>query len=99
MPLQDRSRLRIGFLQIDAPILQLIERYPDVAHRASHIGSRRDHAEVAVQILQLRLAMALRAGFIEHLEILRTFRSVSSSGKELTTIDRLACPPVKPTDL
>ena len=94
MPLQHGNRLRVGFLQIDAPVLQFIERYPRVGHRAPYLGSRRDDTKVAVEILQLRFAMAGRTGFIQHLKALRRFPSVSC-----ITINRMECPPVKPTDL
>src|SRR5260370_15734167 len=57
MPLQHGARQRIGFLQVDAPVFQLIERNPRIGHRAAHIGPRRDHAEIAIQILHLRFAM------------------------------------------
>jgi len=58
MPLQHRARDRVGLLQIDAPVFQLVERYPRIGHRAAHVGARRGHAEIAIQILHLRFAMA-----------------------------------------
>ncbi len=71
MPLQHRGRQRIGLLQVDAPVFQLVERDPNVGHRAAHIGSRRGHAEIAVQILHLRFAMARGAEFIQQCRKLR----------------------------
>src|SRR5258708_7741750 len=69
MPLQDRGRDRVGFLQVDAPILQFVERNAGIGNGATYIGSRRDHAEIAVQILHLRLAMTRGAEFIKHVEL------------------------------
>src|SRR6202790_1889836 len=66
MPLQHRARDGVGLLQVDAPIFQLVERYPRIGHRAAHIGSRRYHAEIAIEILHLRLAMARGTEFIQH---------------------------------
>jgi hypothetical protein len=94
MPLQHGDRLRVGFLQIDAPVFQFVQRYTRVGYRAPYEGSRRDHTKVAVEILQLRFAVAWRTGFIQHLKALRRFPSVS-----VITINRVECPPVKPTDL
>src|SRR5216684_631937 len=71
MPLQHRGWDRVGFLQVDAPVFQLVERYPCIGHRAAHVGSRRDHPEIAIQILYLRLAMARGTEFIQHGWILR----------------------------
>src|SRR3984893_645687 len=71
MPLQHRARDGVGLLQVDAPIFQLVERYPRIGHRAAHIGSRRYHAEIAIQILHLRFAMARGTEFIQHGRILR----------------------------
>jgi hypothetical protein len=42
-----------------------------ISHRAADIGSRRDHAEIAIQILHLRFAMARGTEFIQHVFILR----------------------------
>ena len=57
MPLQHGAGDGIGLLQVDAPIFQFVEWYPYIGHRAAHIGSRRDHAEITIQILHLRFAM------------------------------------------
>jgi hypothetical protein len=65
MPLQHRARDGVGLLQIDAPVFQLVEGYPRVGHRAPHIGSWRVHAEIAVQLLHLRFAMARGPEFIQ----------------------------------
>ena len=66
MPLQHRARHGVGLLQVDAPIFQLVERYADIGHRAAHIGSRRDHPEITVEILDLRFAVSRRTEFIQH---------------------------------
>ena len=66
MPLQNRVWQSIGFLQIDAPVLQLVKRYPRVGHCAPDVRARRDHAEIAVQILHLRLAMPRGREFVQH---------------------------------
>src|SRR5436309_834795 len=66
MTLQHRDRNGVGFLQVDAPVFQFIKRYARVAHGTANIGSRRDHAEVAVQILYLRFAVTRRPEFIQH---------------------------------
>src|SRR6516165_2856246 len=65
MPLQNGARYRIGLLQVDAPIFQLIERDPRIGHRAAHIGSRRDDAEIAVEILDLCFAVARGAELVQ----------------------------------
>ena len=66
MPLQHRGGNGVGLLQIDAPVFEFVERYARIGHRAAHIGSRRDHAEIAIQILHLRFAMARGTEFIQH---------------------------------
>jgi hypothetical protein len=66
MSLQDGGRRCIGFLQIDAPIFQLVERYPHIGDRATNKGSGRDHTEITVEILHLRFAMARGAEFVQH---------------------------------
>src|ERR1700761_7108695 len=64
--LKHSGRHAVGFLQIDAPVFQFVERNPCVRDGATHIGSRRDHAEIAVEILHLRFAMARGTEFIQH---------------------------------
>ena len=76
---------RIGLLQIDAPVFQLVERDPHVGDRAAHIGSGRDHAEIAVQILHLRFAMARGTEFIQHG---RTLRLAGPRGPALSVFSR-----------
>src|SRR3982074_3445335 len=65
MPLQPRARDRVGLLPVDAPIFQFVERYPRFGHRATHIGPRRNHAEIAVQILHVGFAMARGTEFVQ----------------------------------
>ena len=66
MPLQHRAGRGVSFLTIDAPIFQFIEWNPHVGYRATHKGSRRDHAEIAVEKLQLCLAMTGGTEFVQH---------------------------------
>ena len=56
LPLQHRFGRGIGFLQVDAPVAQLLERNGDAGHRATHEGARPHHAEIAVEIFDLGLA-------------------------------------------
>src|SRR5712691_5191423 len=56
MALQHRLRAGIGFLQVDAPVFQLLERDRDAGDGAAHERPRPDHAEVAVEELDVRLA-------------------------------------------
>src|SRR5258705_9030449 len=69
MPLQHGAGDSVGLLQIDAPVFQFVERYPRIGHRAAHVSSRRDHAEIAIQILHLGFAMARGTEFIQHGEV------------------------------
>ena len=70
MPLQDGFRRRIGFLQIDAPVFQLIERNVFAGHGAAHIGAGLDNAKIAVQIFDFGFAVSGRSEFIEHVIVL-----------------------------
>src|SRR6058998_2374745 len=102
MPLQYGARDRIGLLQIDAPVFQFVERDPHVGDGAAHIGSWRDHAEIAVQILHLRFAMARGTEFIEHRKPLRLAArglALSIFSKFRSIINRSYCPPRKLTYL
>src|SRR3954468_24957162 len=71
VPLQHRLRLGIGLLQIDAPVFQLVERNAYVGDGAADIGSRRDHAKVAVEILHLRFTAARGAELVQQDDVLR----------------------------
>ena len=71
VPLQHGGGNRIGLLQVDAPVFQLVERDPHVGDGAAHIGPGRDHAEIAIQILHLRFAMPRGTEFIKHRQTLR----------------------------
>ena len=46
----------VGFLQLDAPIFQLVERNRLAGDRAAHEGARADDAIIAVEIAKLGLA-------------------------------------------
>src|SRR5579862_9931637 len=46
----------IGFLQVDAPVAQLLERNGDAGHRATHESAGAYHAEIAVEIFDIGLA-------------------------------------------
>src|SRR5262249_19085838 len=81
MPLQHRLRLGIGLLQVDAPVLQLIERDAHVSDGAADIGSRRDHAEVAVEILHLRFTAARGAELVQQDCVLRIAAGCSMSAR------------------
>src|SRR6478609_4454798 len=104
MPLQHRGGRGVGFLQVHAPVLQLVERNPRVGDRAAHERSRRDHAEIAVEILHLRFAMARGAELVQHGRK-SPWRAAPGRYPEGTmcwtgcSIDRVACPPGKPTAL
>src|SRR5437879_3471437 len=65
MPLQHGDRLRIGLLQVDAPVFQLVERDAGVGDGAADIGAGRDHAEIAVEILHLCFAAARGAELVQ----------------------------------
>ncbi len=56
MPLQHRLGRRIGFLQLDAPIPQLLERDRHPCHRAAHKGARPHDAKIAIEIFDVGLA-------------------------------------------
>ena len=70
VPLQHRLGRRIGLLQFDAPVFQLLERDRHVGDRAAHECARPDHAEVAVEIFHLRLPRHRRraAKAVEHVQ-------------------------------
>src|SRR2546425_1255925 len=72
MPLEHGGRHRIGFLEIDAPVFQFVERDPHVRYGAAHIGSGRHHAEIAIQILHLRFAMPRGTKLVQHRLTLRS---------------------------
>ena len=61
-----RRRAWRRLLQVHAPVLQFVERNARVGDRAAHEGPRRDHAEIAVEILHLRFAMARGAELVQH---------------------------------
>ena len=71
MPLQHGDRLRVGLLQIDAPVFQLVERDAHLGDGAADIGSWRDHAKVAVEILHLRFTAARGAELVQQDDVLR----------------------------
>src|ERR1700704_2320419 len=99
MPLQHGAGDGVGLLQVDAPVFQLVERYPRIGHRAAHIGSRRDHAEIAIKILYLRFAMARRTEFVQHGWTLRLAPGYSGRAKYLrmrSIIISSCWQPVKP---
>jgi hypothetical protein len=66
MALQDCARESVSLLQVDAPVFQLVERNVSVGDGATNKGSRRDHPEIAVEILHPRFALAGIAEFIQH---------------------------------
>ena len=103
MPLQYRARHRVGLLPIDAPVFQFVERYARFGHRATNIGPRRNHAEIAVQILHLRFAMARGTELVQPDCTLRSAPAGSSRNqafrKMRSIINKSWCPLVKPTDL
>ena len=66
MALQHGGRGGVGLLQVDAPVLQLVERDPDVGDGTTHKGAGRDHAEIAIEILHLRFAMARGIELVQH---------------------------------
>src|SRR5260370_212036 len=61
MPLQHGRGNSIGFLQIDAPVFQFVERDPRVGDRAAHIGSWRAHSEIPSHIFHLPSPPALQS--------------------------------------
>src|SRR5579872_1991414 len=52
---QNRIGIGVGFLPVDAPVAQLLQRNWLAGHGAAHISARSADAEVAVEILDLRL--------------------------------------------
>ena len=58
MPLQNSLGRRISFLQIDAPVSQLLERNGRAGHGAMHERAGPHHAEIAVQIFDFGLSRA-----------------------------------------
>src|SRR5579862_2447384 len=72
----------IGFLQVDAPVAQLLERNGDAGHRAAHEGAGAYHAEIAVEIFDIGLAghRGRTIGTIEQVR-LRLLRQSSASSK------------------
>ena len=83
MPLQHGGRNRVGLLQVDAPVFQFVERNLHAGDRAAHIGARRDHAEIAIQILHLRFAMARGTEFIQHGQNPRIVPAVRHGGSNV----------------
>src|SRR5262249_12493750 len=69
MALQHRLGTRIGLLQVDAPVLELLERDRHAGDGAAHERARPDHAKVAVEELDLGFAGHRRWAVvaIEHL--------------------------------
>ncbi len=66
VPLQDRLGCRIGFLPVDAPVFQFVQRDVLAGNGATDIGAGRGHAKVAVEILDLRFTLAGGSEFVEH---------------------------------
>src|SRR6185295_8420041 len=64
LTLQDRLRRRIGLLQIDAPVLEFLERDRDTGHRTTDKGTRPHDTEIAVEILYFRLTIHRRGAII-----------------------------------
>src|SRR5690606_41596641 len=50
--------VEIGFLALDAPVFQLVERDGLPRHRATHERARHDHLEISVQVAEASLARA-----------------------------------------
>src|ERR1700730_1535565 len=68
LPLEHGIGPGIGLLALDAPVLELLERDRHAGDRAAHIGARPHHAEIAIELLDLRLAGHGRARIeaVEH---------------------------------
>src|SRR5262245_21549597 len=60
MTLQDRLGSGIGFLQINAPVLQLLKRDRHPCHSAAHEGARPHDAEITIEVFYLSLAVHRR---------------------------------------
>src|SRR4029453_7657378 len=60
MTLQDRLGSGVGFLQIDAPVLQLLKRDRHPCHSAADEGTRPHDAEITIEVLYLCLAVHRR---------------------------------------
>src|SRR5579871_5902884 len=69
MPLEHGFRRGVGFLAVDAPVFQLFERDTNARDGATHISARRDHAEIAVEILHLGLAVARGTEPVQHVTL------------------------------
>jgi hypothetical protein len=59
--LQHRLRTGIGFLQLDAPVFELLEWDRRAGHCTTHEGSRPDDAKITIEILDLGLTRHGRA--------------------------------------
>src|SRR6185312_1772188 len=64
MTLQDRLRRRIGFLQIDAPVFELLKRNRHAGYGAADKCTWPNDAEIAVKIFYFRLAIHRRVAII-----------------------------------
>src|SRR5215813_11960687 len=53
---QHGLRRHVGLLQIDTPVFELFERDRRAGHGATHEGAGPQHAEIAVEVLDLGLA-------------------------------------------
>src|SRR2546423_3249365 len=100
MPLQHGDGLRIGLLQIDAPVFQLVERDAGVGDGAADIGSGRDHAEIAVEILHLRFTAARGAELVQQDYTLRFPWGATQAPGQLifelpSIINKSWCPPLQ----
>ena len=61
--LQRGGGIRVSFLQLDAPIAELVERDGAPGHRAAHEVAGRQHLHLAVEIFQLGFALEADVAF------------------------------------
>ena len=64
MPLQDGLRRGIGFLQINAPVFELLKRDRNAGDHTAHERAGAHDAEIAIKVLHLCLAAHRRGPVI-----------------------------------
>lgn len=70
VPLQHGFRRRVGFLPVNAPVFQLIQRNVFAGDGAADVGAGRGHAKIAVEIFDLRFALAGRPNLLSTITVL-----------------------------
>src|SRR3546814_5021142 len=55
---QRRARIGIGFLAVDAPVAQAVERDARARYGTQHVGARKNDIESAIAVAQAGLGLA-----------------------------------------